>query len=55
MLLQGLESIRDSIAFPKTQKATCLFTLAPSAVSDRQLREVSIQVAGNAAKADQQQ
>ncbi|MDP6354119.1 MAG: aspartate--tRNA ligase [Planctomycetota bacterium] len=55
MLLQGLESIRDSIAFPKTQKATCLFTLAPSAVSDRQLREVSIQVAGSAAKADQQQ
>jgi aspartyl-tRNA synthetase len=55
MLLQGLESIRDSIAFPKTQKATCLFTLAPSAVSDRQLREVSIQAAGSAAKADQQQ
>jgi aspartyl-tRNA synthetase len=50
MLLRGLESIRDSIAFPKTQKGTCLFTLAPSAVSDRQLREVSIQVAGNAAK-----
>lgn len=52
MLLRGLESIRDSIAFPKTQKGTCLFTLAPSPVSDRQLREVSIQVVGSAAKKD---
>jgi aspartyl-tRNA synthetase len=40
MLLCGIDSIRDAIAFPKTQKATCLLTDAPSAVSDRQLQEL---------------
>jgi aspartyl-tRNA synthetase len=45
MLLRGLDSIRDVIAFPKTQKGTCLFTNAPSEVSERQLREVSIRLA----------
>jgi len=45
MLLRGLDSIRDVIAFPKTQKGTCLFTRAPSEVSERQLREVGIRLA----------
>ena len=46
MLLRGLDSIRDAIAFPKTQRGTCLFTNAPSPVSKRQLREIYIKLAG---------
>ena len=42
MLLCGIESIRDAIAFPKTQKATCLMTDAPSLVSEKQLKELSL-------------
>jgi aspartyl-tRNA synthetase len=42
MLLCGIESIRDAIAFPKTQKAMCLMTDAPSQVSDNQLKELSL-------------
>jgi aspartyl-tRNA synthetase len=45
MLLCGIESIRDAIAFPKTQKATCLMSDAPSLVSDRQLKELSLRAA----------
>ncbi|HOY10455.1 MAG TPA: hypothetical protein PLB05_10340, partial [Candidatus Omnitrophota bacterium] len=41
-LLAGLDSIRDTIAFPKTQKGTCLVTDAPSSVDKRQLAELSI-------------
>lgn len=42
MLLAKQNSIRDVIAFPKTQKATCLLTNAPSSVSSEQLRELNI-------------
>jgi len=42
MLLAGEESIRDVIAFPKTQQASCLLTSAPSAVAAKQLKELSV-------------
>ena len=42
MLLSGAASIRDVIAFPKTQKATCLMTQAPSEVDPKQLRELRL-------------
>jgi len=41
-LLAGAESIRDVIAFPKTQKAQCLLTNAPNEVDDKQLKELHI-------------
>ena len=44
MLMAGAESIRDVMAFPKTQTAACLLTDAPSAISPAQLRELSIKV-----------
>jgi aspartyl-tRNA synthetase len=43
-ILLGLESIRDVIAFPKTQKAFCPLTLAPSSVEEQQLRELGIKL-----------
>ena len=43
-LLAGAESIRDVIAFPKTQKAQCLMTQAPNMVDEKQLRELHIKV-----------
>jgi aspartyl-tRNA synthetase len=46
MLLCGAESIREVIAFPKTQKATCLMTEAPSQVSESQLKELHIRLEG---------
>jgi len=51
MLLTGSKSIRDVIAFPKTQKATCLMTDAPNLVSKKQLRELGIQLREKAAEA----
>lgn len=44
MLITGRESIRDVIAFPKTQSASCLMTQAPSAVASTQLKELGIKV-----------
>ena len=44
MLMSGTESIRDVIAFPKTQTAHCPLTDAPSTIPDAQLRELSIRV-----------
>lgn len=42
MLLAGEESIRDVIAFPKTQQARCLLTDAPSSVDEKQLKELHV-------------
>jgi len=44
MLFGGLDSIRDCIAFPKTQRATDLMTAAPGKVDAKQLRELGVQV-----------
>ncbi len=44
MLMCGAGSIRDVIAFPKTQTASCLLTHAPAEVSSRQLRELGIRL-----------
>ena len=44
MLMSGASSIRDVMAFPKTQSATCLLTSAPSPVADVHLRELGIRL-----------
>ena len=43
MILAGVSSIREVIAFPKTQKGQCLMTESPSQVSEKQLRELHIE------------
>ncbi|MBL1431955.1 MAG: aspartate--tRNA ligase [Gammaproteobacteria bacterium] len=45
MLMLGATSIRDVIAFPKTQSASCLLTDAPSVVASQQLRELGVKLA----------
>jgi aspartyl-tRNA synthetase len=47
MLLSGAKSLRDVIAFPKSQRAVCMLTDAPSEVDPRQLRELGIRVSGS--------
>ncbi|MFA7656758.1 aspartate--tRNA ligase [Acidithiobacillus thiooxidans] len=44
MLMSGADTIRDVIAFPKTQKAGCLLTEAPGVVADKQLQELGIRL-----------
>ena len=43
-MMAGAESIRDVIAFPKTQRAQCLLTQAPNVVDEKQLRELHIRL-----------
>ncbi len=50
-MMAGAESIRDVIAFPKTQRAQCLLTQAPNVVDEKQLRELHIRVRNPAAPA----
>ena len=47
MLMSGARSIRDVIAFPKTQTAACVMTDAPGVVESRQLTELSIRLRKN--------
>ena len=44
MMITGTQSIRDVIAFPKTQSASCLLTDAPGKVDTKQLRELNIRL-----------
>jgi aspartyl-tRNA synthetase len=50
MLMAGATSIREVIAFPKTQTASCPLTDAPSEVPEKQLRELAIRVRGDTAR-----
>jgi aspartyl-tRNA synthetase len=44
MLMAGAHSIRDVMAFPKTQTAACPLTSAPAQVSEKQLRELNLKL-----------
>jgi aspartyl-tRNA synthetase len=52
MILAGTDSIRDVIAFPKTQKASCLLSEAPGQVDEKQLRELGIRLAARTKQND---
>jgi aspartyl-tRNA synthetase len=52
MLMTGAQSIREVIAFPKTQTASCLLTQAPSEVDAKQLKELHIRLRATETKAD---
>ena len=54
MLMAGASSIRDVIAFPKTQSASCLLTEAPGDAAPAQLRELGIKLRAKPAPADQE-
>ncbi|HEY6131619.1 MAG TPA: amino acid--tRNA ligase-related protein, partial [Halioglobus sp.] len=47
MLMSGAQSIRDVIAFPKTQSAACVMTSAPGEVTAQQLQELNIRLRQN--------
>ena len=47
MILLKLKSIRDSIAFPKTQSTSCLLTEAPSDADEQQLKEIGLKTLKN--------
>ena len=51
MLLCGTTNIRDVIAFPKTQSASCLLTQAPGEVEGPQLRELNLKIRRDPASA----
>ncbi len=52
MLMCGAESIRDVMAFPKTQSASCLLTHAPSPVSEQQLKDLHLRTRARAVQPD---
>ena len=49
-MMSEVESIRDVIAFPKTQRASCLMTAAPADVDNKQLKELHIKLRPSAIK-----
>jgi aspartyl-tRNA synthetase len=55
MLMSGAESIRDVMAFPKTQTASCPLTQAPSSVGDNQLRDLGLRRRKTQAEIDAEQ
>lgn len=51
MLMTGADSIREVIAFPKTQSAACQMTQAPGVVEEQQLRDLNIRIRRDPASA----
>ena len=44
MIITGTDNIKDVIAFPKVQNASCLMTGAPAEVDDKQLKELALEI-----------